>query len=274
MSGFYGGQPGKSFEIKKKFANKAALVADVSDTSSPVEIGDFVVINYGIYGSVEFQNNKAADGATSYDSTIWQKVINFDGKYDSDSTLAVSGSVVNYIQINTGNGYIPSFAATSHTLSSDNPSTVEVSLEEQTLNFSFGIPQGEQGPQGIQGPQGATEYVVEITKSANGRYSANKTFAEVVAAHTGNQSVFCSFTDVAQEAVRLPLTKVSSESLTFEGIVEYSQNVLSYVRVSYTSNSLSSFTAEMATRASVEAMIGDAPAALSAMDAVIGGAAV
>lgn len=145
MGSFYGGQPGKSFEIKKIFQNKKSLVNDLSLETSDVLIGDFVCINYGSYGSADFDSNKGIDSdyGLSYDSTIWQKVV-MSEKYE-ELTKAAGNGIIDYIQIFTGGGFVPSFTAEATTIASTGYANVSLEPEGQELKFIFSIPKGEPG---------------------------------------------------------------------------------------------------------------------------------
>lgn len=86
MLSFYGGQNGQSFTIKQVFNNCTALVADLTDVNSPVEIDEYVTIFYGKPGSLDYQINFDTDnpseeeigaGAVKYgnrNASFWKKV--------------------------------------------------------------------------------------------------------------------------------------------------------------------------------------------------------
>lgn len=86
MLSFYGGQNGQSFTIKQVFNNCAALVADLTDVNSSVEIDEYVTIFYGKPGSSDYQINFDTDnpseeeisaGAVKYgnrNASFWKKV--------------------------------------------------------------------------------------------------------------------------------------------------------------------------------------------------------
>lgn len=76
---FYAGPNGESFALKHDpLSNRAALDADIAlGTSSPIKLGDYVIVSYGQPGSSEYRANREIDisaGYTdSYNATLWQK---------------------------------------------------------------------------------------------------------------------------------------------------------------------------------------------------------
>lgn len=78
---FYGGPPGKNFEIAKIFHNKVELMEDLMKRwHSSVGIGDLVLISYGLPSDLvsdSYQDNKQKDESiwgASYNVTLWQKI--------------------------------------------------------------------------------------------------------------------------------------------------------------------------------------------------------
>ena len=125
----------------------------------------------------------------------------------------------------------------------------------------------------------AKQYVVNTTKNEDGTYTADKTFAELKAAHDAGRTVICSFRDRTQPwngAYRLPLVYLLSESMGFSGVIEPEQYGLVYVWVHIGSSTLGHHATVIAAKETVSAMIaaaiGDTATALSDMDSVIGGA--
>lgn len=94
MLSFYGGQNGQSFTIKQVFNNCAALVADLTDVNSSVEIDEYVTIFYGKPGSSDYRINFDTDnpseeeisaGAIKYgnrNASFWKKVYKLEDEID------------------------------------------------------------------------------------------------------------------------------------------------------------------------------------------------
>ena len=124
-----------------------------------------------------------------------------------------------------------------------------------------------------------TQYVVNMTKNADGTYTADKTFAELKAAQAIGRTVICSFNDLTQQwdgPVRLPLVYLSDTGMGFTAVVTPEQDYMASVWAYITSGSMGYTATEIATKDTVSAMIaaaiGDTAGALAAMDNVIGGA--
>lgn len=126
----------------------------------------------------------------------------------------------------------------------------------------------------------AQTYVVNMTKNADGTYTADKTFAELKAAHDAGRTVICSFMDLAGEwqgPCRLPLVYLDDTSMGFAAVVNPRQDYIVYAWASILMGGDMVYTAtEIAAKETVSAMIaaaiGDTATALSDMDSVIGGA--
>lgn len=122
--------------------------------------------------------------------------------------------------------------------------------------------------------------VVNMTKNADGTYTADKTFAALKAAHDAGKTVICSFQDLTQHwdgPVRLPLVALSGAAMEFAAVVEPEQGYMAYVWAYIKSGRGMGHTAtEIAAKDTVSTMIaaaiGDTATALSDMDSVIGGA--
>ena len=122
--------------------------------------------------------------------------------------------------------------------------------------------------------------VVNMTKNADGTYTADKTFAELKAAHDAGQTVICSFNDLTQQwfgPCRLPLLYLSDTGMGFAAVVMPEQDYyVAYVWAYINSSGMGHAATEIATKETVSAMIaaaiGDTATALSDMDSVIGGA--
>ena len=84
--GFFGGRPGKDFQIKKVFSNTVELQADLdSNKISTVDIGDIILIFYGLQNDSKYSENRDKD-KENYNSTFWQKIYirNTEEKDESD----------------------------------------------------------------------------------------------------------------------------------------------------------------------------------------------
>ena len=125
----------------------------------------------------------------------------------------------------------------------------------------------------------AQTYVVNMTKNADGTYTADKTFAELKAAHDAGKTVICSFRDLTRQwdgPVRLPLVYLGDTYMGFAAVVEPEQGYMAYVGAGINSRGMGHAATEIATNDTVSTMIaaaiGDTATALSDMDSVIGGA--
>lgn len=126
----------------------------------------------------------------------------------------------------------------------------------------------------------AKQYVVNMTKNADGTYTADKTFAALKAAHDAGKTVICSFNDLTQQwfgPCRLPLLYLSDTGMGFAAVVMPEQDYyVAYVGAYINSSGMGHTATEIAAKETVSAMIaaaiGDTATALSDMDSVIGGA--
>ena len=125
----------------------------------------------------------------------------------------------------------------------------------------------------------AQTYVVNMTKNADGTYTADKTFAALKAAHDAGKTVICSFKDLTRQwdgPVRLPLVYLGDTYMGFAAVVEPEQGYMAYVGAGINSRGMGHAATEIAAKETVSAMIaaaiGDTATALSDMDSVIGGA--
>ncbi|MGM9564162.1 MAG: hypothetical protein ACI3VQ_08850 [Faecousia sp.] len=126
----------------------------------------------------------------------------------------------------------------------------------------------------------AQPYVVNMTKNADGTYTADKTFDALKAAHDAGQTVICSFQDLTMQWVgpcRLPLVYISDTAMWFENVVDPEQDYMAYVCAYINNDGMGHTATEIAAKETVSDMIaaeiGDTATALSDMDSVIGGAA-
>lgn len=74
---FYGHQKGRDFVISSIFANTQDLEADLRRSwTSPVNVGEYVMISYGEMNSPEYRANKEIDRTAkgkNYNATLWRK---------------------------------------------------------------------------------------------------------------------------------------------------------------------------------------------------------
>lgn len=125
----------------------------------------------------------------------------------------------------------------------------------------------------------AKQYVVNMTKNADGTYTADKTFAALKAAHDAGQTVICSFRDLTRQwdgPVRLPLVYLGNTYMGFAAVVDQEQGNMVYLWAYINSGGMGHTATEIAAKDTVSTMIaaaiGDTATALSDMDSVIGGA--
>lgn len=105
MNSFYGGPAGKSFAIKKIFTSKNGLTDSLTrDLAlgwvSLINVGDFVVVSYGLPSDDNYEIFKKIDldaEGVSYNSTLWQKC------YDENNKQAANGLSYKLIASLTGN---------------------------------------------------------------------------------------------------------------------------------------------------------------------------
>lgn len=125
----------------------------------------------------------------------------------------------------------------------------------------------------------AKQYVVNMTKNADGTYTADKTFDALKAAHDAGKTVICSFRDLTRQwdgPVRLPLVYLGNTYMGFAAVVDQEQGNMVYLWAYINSGGMGHSATEIATKDTVSTMIaaaiGDTATALSDMDSVIGGA--
>lgn len=102
MLSFYGGKSGKDFYIKQIFKNKVSLQEDLNqEKTSPVEIGELVLISYGLLSDESYEINKQEDlnrFQKTYNATLWRKVYT-EIEYDNSELESF------YLSGNKGLGY-------------------------------------------------------------------------------------------------------------------------------------------------------------------------
>lgn len=99
MDSFYGGRPGRPFNIASTFSTSAALNADLSDPASPVAIGDYAALDETNGSYVLYQ--KGVDASSS--SLIYTKISNLRGRGIEDiSPSTVGDSTTFTITYNVG----------------------------------------------------------------------------------------------------------------------------------------------------------------------------
>lgn len=158
MLSFYGGQNGQSFAVKKVFDNCKALVADLTDVNSPVEIDEYATIFYGKPGDTNYQTNFDTDnpskekidaGAVKYgnrNASFWKKVYKLDdeitesekSKYLSNINTNVRYYNLGYFSANTTMVTVNSTAG----ISPDKTPSVEINESSTSDNclLDFKIP--------------------------------------------------------------------------------------------------------------------------------------
>ena len=125
----------------------------------------------------------------------------------------------------------------------------------------------------------AQPYVVNMTKNADGTYTADKTFAALKATHDDGRTVVCSFddrTNMWESPCRLPVVDTTDVHMGFAAVVDPEQGYMAYVLAYINSGGMGHAATEIAAKDTVSTMIaaaiGDTATALSDMDSVIGGA--
>lgn len=100
--GFYGGRQGKDFSISSVFPNKVKMDEDLAMSwTSPVSVGEYVVISYGMVHDIDYDYKKEIDlkaYGKSYNSTLWRKEY-----VDADGTGSAAGLRYRLISSMTGN---------------------------------------------------------------------------------------------------------------------------------------------------------------------------
>lgn len=80
MDSFYGGPRGQDFSIKQIFNTRIDMDADLAKSwTSPISVGSFVVISYGLPSDANYEVYKGQDlnqYGKSYNSTLWLKCYN------------------------------------------------------------------------------------------------------------------------------------------------------------------------------------------------------
>lgn len=92
--------------------------------------------------------------------------------------------------------------------------------------------------------------VVNMTKNADGTYTADKTFAALKAAHDAGQTVVCSFddrTNMWESPCRLPVVDTTDVHMGFAGVIEPRQNYKIFAYVYINSGGMGHTATEIAT---------------------------
>lgn len=104
MNNFYGGKNGYSFDIRWIFSTKYgagnSMEADLNmGWTSPISIGSFVVISYGLPSDNTYEDLMHQDlelGGKNYNSTLWQKIYDEDkdtfNGFDYKLVMSMSGN--------------------------------------------------------------------------------------------------------------------------------------------------------------------------------------
>lgn len=109
MNSFFGGPPGQSFAIKATFRSRYGTAANgITDSmeadlaqgwTSPISIGEFVAISYGLPNDDNYEIYKLRDiniDGKTYNSTLWQKIYReLDGTANGISYKLISSMTGN-----------------------------------------------------------------------------------------------------------------------------------------------------------------------------------
>ena len=96
----------------------------------------------------------------------------------------------------------------------------------------------------------AKQYVVNMTKNADGTYTADKTFDALKAAHDAGNTVICSFRDLTRQwdgPVRLPLVYLGNTYMGFAAVVDQEQGNMVYLWAYINSGGMGHTATEIAT---------------------------
>lgn len=142
MESFYGGLNGQSFSIKEKFTSKYQMDKDLSKGwTSPISVGEFVVVSYGLPSDPSYDDYKNEDLRyfnKSYNSTLWQK------KYD-ENTEGRNANGLSYQLIASMTGNTPRVAL-NDTLVLDANQLPDVEWDNSDLDkllLTFMLPQSQ-----------------------------------------------------------------------------------------------------------------------------------
>lgn len=136
MDSFYGGRKGQDFAIKLIFDNKVALENDLKQRwQSPVGVGDYVLVSYGLVSDGEKYSKKIQPDldkwGKSYNSTLWQKVY-LEDEYTGESEISFLDDKIKkglgYVLITSMTGNTPRFVkdVTVIPVSPDTPPSAEI----------------------------------------------------------------------------------------------------------------------------------------------------
>lgn len=145
MNSFYGGPNGRSFYIKEIFTSYHGSTNSIDSDlergwTSPIGIGDFVVISYGIPGDENFDKYRQIDldyEQKSYNSTLWQKLYNENEK-------SANGIYYKLIAAMVGNTPRISINQPIEILNADEDPKVRLDASDIDLPvFYFSLPQSQ-----------------------------------------------------------------------------------------------------------------------------------
>lgn len=165
MYSFYGGQPGKNFEISQIFPNKVEVEKDLAKRwQSPIMPGEFILISYGSQHITSYESSFTEENSDdtqyntnfdidfqkykkSYNASLWEKIYledpekNFDD-YTGIETIFISpdyGLGYKLIAILTGN--TPKITGSSEPIDSGSDPYLEVDVtNKDNPIFKFFLP--------------------------------------------------------------------------------------------------------------------------------------
>ena len=151
MMSFYGGPAGSSFEIKEIFANRVALDDDLNlRWQSPIGIGDYVMVSYGLPNDEDNDYNTKKDPDVAkynktYNATLWQKVYIDDGVEDKNVVLIENTTYgLGYKLIASLAGNTPQFITETDVVDADQWPMVHIdNTEIDTPTMTFELPRAQ-----------------------------------------------------------------------------------------------------------------------------------
>ena len=141
MESFYGGPQGKDFSIKQIFTSKYQMDKDLAKGwTSPISVGDNVVVSYGLPSDANYDINKNEDlqnYGRSYNSTWWRKT------YTDDGSGSAGGLSYQLIASMTGNTPRISLNDTIVLDADQDPSVIWDNTDIDRLVLTFQLPQSQ-----------------------------------------------------------------------------------------------------------------------------------